>query len=120
MKCLHMPRSLVILDSMNQFTSVFLLTVMSVDRYLSLSRPLTGIQFRTKQYAWILSGTAWILAALVCCPLWFASQSFEGKRRKLVKDYQNKDLPKSHLLKRNPHFQKLPNFFIPSYYFPQY
>ena len=74
-------QSLITLDSMNQFSSVFLLTVMSVDRYLSLSRPLSRIQFRTKRYAWMLSAATWMLACLLCCPLWFFSQSFgnEGK-----------------------------------------
>ncbi|XP_075259970.1 neuropeptides B/W receptor type 2-like [Convolutriloba macropyga] len=69
-------QSLITLDSMNQFSSVFLLTVMSVDRYLSLSRPLSRIQFRTKRYAWMLSAATWMLACLLCCPLWFFSQSF--------------------------------------------
>ena len=69
-------QTLIVLDSMNQFSSVFLLTVMSVDRYFCLSRPLTRMQFRTKNYAWLLSLATWILSCLLCCPLWFFSQSY--------------------------------------------
>ena len=72
-------RLLIFLDSINQFSSVYILSVMSVDRYLGASRPLSRIQFRTKKYAWTLSAATWIASIVLCAPLWFISQSYGGQ-----------------------------------------
>ena len=69
-------RFLITIDSMNQFSSVFLLSVMSVDRYLSITRPLSRMQYRTKKYAWLSSAATWLLSCVLCAPLWFSSQLY--------------------------------------------
>lgn len=53
---------------MNMFASVLFLTVLSVDRYVSLVYLNWCQQHRTKPRAWLVCGGIWVAAATLSCP----------------------------------------------------
>uniref|UniRef100_A0AAY4D985 G-protein coupled receptors family 1 profile domain-containing protein n=1 Tax=Denticeps clupeoides TaxID=299321 RepID=A0AAY4D985_9TELE len=59
----------MVLDGINQFTSVFCLTVMSVDRYMALVDPLRFAHWRTPRRAKIIAGFLWLLSLLPVLPM---------------------------------------------------
>lgn len=59
----------MVLDGINQFTSVFCLTVMSVDRYLALANPLRFARWRTPRYAKMVSAFLWLFSLLTILPM---------------------------------------------------
>lgn len=59
----------MVLDGINQFTSVFCLTVMSVDRYMALVDPLRFARWRTPKRAKIISAFLWIFSLLPVLPM---------------------------------------------------
>ncbi|XP_037102296.1 somatostatin receptor type 5 [Syngnathus acus] len=56
-------------DSMNQFTSIFCLTVMSVDRYLAVVHPIRGTKWRHPRVAKMVSATVWAVSFVVVLPV---------------------------------------------------
>ncbi|XP_077988627.1 somatostatin receptor type 2-like [Glandiceps talaboti] len=63
-------------DGMNQFTGVFLLTAMSIDRYVALVHPIKSLRRRTPRNSRIICITMWVASGLVCLPLWIYSETF--------------------------------------------
>ncbi|XP_024243371.1 somatostatin receptor type 2-like [Oncorhynchus nerka] len=59
----------MVLDGINQFTSVFCLTVMSIDRYMALVDPLRFARWRTPRRAKIVSGFLWLFSLLPVLPM---------------------------------------------------
>ncbi|XP_071763577.1 somatostatin receptor type 2 [Centroberyx gerrardi] len=59
----------MVLDGINQFTSVFCLTVMSVDRYMALADPLRFARWRTPRRAKAVSAILWLLSLLAVLPM---------------------------------------------------
>ncbi|XP_068111126.1 somatostatin receptor type 3 [Hyperolius riggenbachi] len=59
------------LDAVNQFTSIFCLTVLSIDRYLAVVRPIKSARWRRPKVAKILNVTVWIVSFLVVLPVVF-------------------------------------------------
>lgn len=59
----------MILDGINQFTSVFCLTVMSVDRYMALVDPLRFARWRTPRRAKMVSAFLWLFSLLPVLPM---------------------------------------------------
>uniref|UniRef100_A0A3B3ZSI6 G-protein coupled receptors family 1 profile domain-containing protein n=1 Tax=Periophthalmus magnuspinnatus TaxID=409849 RepID=A0A3B3ZSI6_9GOBI len=59
----------MVLDGINQFTSVFCLTMMSVDRYLALLNPLRFASWRTPRFAKIVSSILWFFSLLTILPM---------------------------------------------------
>ncbi|XP_010863631.1 somatostatin receptor type 5 [Esox lucius] len=59
----------MVLDGINQFTSVFCLTVMSIDRYMALVNPLRFARWRTPRRAQIVSGFLWLFSLLPVFPM---------------------------------------------------
>ncbi|XP_077988641.1 somatostatin receptor type 2-like [Glandiceps talaboti] len=57
-------------DGMNQFTSIFLLTAMSIDRYLAIVYPIRCKAYRTVYSVRIITGCVWILSVVCSLPLW--------------------------------------------------
>lgn len=53
---------------MNMYASVLFLTVLSVDRYVSLVHLNWSQNYRTVQRAWVICGYIWALAAAMSCP----------------------------------------------------
>ncbi|KAM9745234.1 somatostatin receptor type 5 [Menidia menidia] len=64
-----MCRLVMTVDSINQFTSIFCLTVMSVDRYLAVVHPIRSSKWRRPQVAKVVNGTVWALSFLVVLPV---------------------------------------------------
>ncbi|XP_034566445.1 somatostatin receptor type 5 [Notolabrus celidotus] len=64
-----MCRLVMTVDSINQFTSIFCLTVMSIDRYLAVVHPIKSSKWRRPQVAKVVNGTVWALSFLVVLPV---------------------------------------------------
>lgn len=59
----------MVLDGINQFTSVFCLTVMSIDRYMALVDPLRFARWRTPRCAKLVSIFLWLFSLLTILPM---------------------------------------------------
>lgn len=59
----------MVLDGINQFTSVFCLTVMSVDRYMALVDPLRFARWRTPQRAKVIAALMWFISLFPVIPM---------------------------------------------------
>lgn len=64
-----MCRLVMTVDSINQFTSIFCLTVMSIDRYFAVVHPIRSSKWRRPQVAKVVNGTIWALSFLVVLPV---------------------------------------------------
>nr|XP_006999112.3 somatostatin receptor type 5 [Peromyscus maniculatus bairdii] len=62
-------RLVMTLDGINQFTSIFCLTVMSVDRYLAVVHPTRSARWRTAPVARTVSAAVWVASAVVVLPV---------------------------------------------------
>ncbi|XP_067390217.1 somatostatin receptor type 5 [Emydura macquarii macquarii] len=62
-------RLVMTVDGINQFTSIFCLTVMSMDRYLAVVHPLKSTKWRRPRVAKLISTTVWTVSFLVVLPL---------------------------------------------------
>ncbi|XP_036409214.1 somatostatin receptor type 5-like [Megalops cyprinoides] len=56
-------------DSINQFTSTFCLTVMSIDRYLAVVHPIRSARWRRPRVAKIINALVWSLSFVVVLPV---------------------------------------------------
>ncbi|MEQ2185682.1 hypothetical protein GOODEAATRI_020808, partial [Goodea atripinnis] len=56
-------------DSMNQFTSIFCLTVMSMDRYLAVVHPIRSTKWRHPRVAKVVSAAVWGVSFIVVLPV---------------------------------------------------
>lgn len=56
-------------DSMNQFTSIFCLTVMSIDRYLAVVHPIRSTRWRHPRVARAVSAAVWAASFVVVLPV---------------------------------------------------
>ncbi|XP_077861904.1 somatostatin receptor type 5-like [Saccoglossus kowalevskii] len=76
-------------DGMNQFTGIFILTAMSVDRYIAVVHPMTGKlhpmtgkRIRTLKRTKIINILLWTMSFLTSLPLWiFATVVDDGNDR---------------------------------------
>ncbi|XP_041672230.1 somatostatin receptor type 5 [Cheilinus undulatus] len=59
----------MVLDGINQFTSVFCLTVMSIDRYMALANPLRFARWRTPHIAKVVSAVLWLFSLVTILPM---------------------------------------------------
>lgn len=59
----------MVLDGLNQFTSIFCLTAMSIDRYMALADPLKFARWRTPRWAKIVSAFLWLFSLLTILPM---------------------------------------------------
>ena len=64
-----MCRVVMTVDAINQFTSIFCLTVMSVDRYLAVVHPIRSFWWRRPRVAKAISGTVWAGSFVVVLPV---------------------------------------------------
>ena len=65
------------------------LVVISLDRYFSVTRPLTYRARRTSRRAFMMISGAWLLSALIWLPSVWAWPYFEGERTGIVICIQN-------------------------------
>ncbi|KAM4623341.1 somatostatin receptor type 2-like isoform 1-T2 [Polymixia lowei] len=61
-------RVIMTVDSLNQFTSIFCLTVMSIDRYLAVVHPIKSTKWRKPRVAKLINLTVWGVSLLVNLP----------------------------------------------------
>ncbi|XP_056619496.1 opioid receptor, delta 1b [Triplophysa dalaica] len=59
----------IAIDYYNMFTSIFTLTMMSVDRYIAVCHPVKALEFRTPAKAKIINICVWILSSAVGIPV---------------------------------------------------
>ncbi|XP_008854382.1 somatostatin receptor type 5 [Nannospalax galili] len=71
-------RLVMTLDGINQFTSIFCLTVMSVDRYLAVVHPLRSARWRRPRIAKLASAAVWAFSLLMSLPLLVFADVQEG------------------------------------------
>ncbi|XP_058047114.1 somatostatin receptor type 3 [Ahaetulla prasina] len=64
-----MCRLVMAVDAINQFTSIFCLTVMSIDRYLAVVHPVKSSKWRTVRVAKTVSATVWVVSSVVVLPV---------------------------------------------------
>ena len=62
-------RAVMTADSMNQFTSIFCLTVMSIDRYLAVVQPIRSTRWRHPRVAKAVSAAVWAVSFVVVLPV---------------------------------------------------
>ncbi|KAM6964065.1 somatostatin receptor type 5 [Tautogolabrus adspersus] len=68
----------MVLDGINQFTSVYCLTVMSIDRYMALADPLRFARWRTPRIAKIVSTFLWLFSLITILPMALHFSSIGG------------------------------------------
>lgn len=56
-------------DGINQFTSIFCLTIMSLDRYLAVVHPIKSTKWRQPRIAKLISVAVWTFSFLVVLPM---------------------------------------------------
>ncbi|KAL6109007.1 oprd1 [Pungitius sinensis] len=59
----------IAIDYYNMFTSIFTLTMMSVDRYIAVCHPVRALDFRTPAKAKLINVCIWILSSAVAVPV---------------------------------------------------
>lgn len=64
----------VAIDYYNMFTSIFTLTVMSVNRYIAVCHPVRSLAVRTPQRAKLVNVAVWILASAIGVPVMIMGQ----------------------------------------------
>ncbi|XP_048056785.1 somatostatin receptor type 5 [Megalobrama amblycephala] len=64
-----MCRLVMTVDAINQFTSIFCLTVMSIDRYLAVVHPLQSSRWRQPRVAKAVNATVWAVSFVVVLPV---------------------------------------------------
>lgn len=62
-------RIVMTVDGINQFTSIFCLTVMSIDRYLAVVHPIKSAKWRRPRTAKMISVAVWGVSLLVIMPI---------------------------------------------------
>ncbi|KAF1374212.1 hypothetical protein PFLUV_G00247270 [Perca fluviatilis] len=61
-------RVIMTVDSLNQFTSIFCLMVMSIDRYFAVVHPIKSTKWRKPRVAKLINLTVWCVSLLVILP----------------------------------------------------
>lgn len=59
----------IAIDYYNMFTSIFTLTMMSVDRYIAVCHPVRALEFRTPVKAKLINVCIWILSSAIGVPI---------------------------------------------------
>ncbi|XP_041714113.1 somatostatin receptor type 2-like [Coregonus clupeaformis] len=77
-------RLVMTVDSLNQFTSIFCLTVMSIDRYLAVVHPIKSTKWRKPRVAKIINLTVWGVSLLVNLPIMIFSGLMPNKNQAWV------------------------------------
>ncbi|KAK7926264.1 hypothetical protein WMY93_008574 [Mugilogobius chulae] len=62
-------KAVIAIDYYNMFTSIFTLTMMSVDRYIAVCHPVRALDFRTPAKAKIINVCIWLLSSAVGVPV---------------------------------------------------
>ncbi|KAF5906717.1 delta-type opioid receptor-like, partial [Clarias magur] len=71
---LALCKMVVAIDYYNMFTSIFTLTVMSVNRYIAVCHPVRSMAVRTPQRAKLVNVAVWVLASAIGVPVMIMGQ----------------------------------------------
>ncbi|OCT79272.1 hypothetical protein XELAEV_18026082mg [Xenopus laevis] len=74
-----MCRTVLSVDGINMFTSVFCLTVLSVDRYVAVVHPLRAARYRRPTVAKMINICVWIVSLLVISPILIFADTMPSK-----------------------------------------
>ncbi|XP_077989262.1 somatostatin receptor type 5-like [Glandiceps talaboti] len=70
-----MCRLVLVIDGMNQFTGMFTLTAMSVDRYFAIVHSVWSKKYRTIKKARIVCLLMWLLSGMATIPFWIYART---------------------------------------------
>ncbi|KAL0962176.1 hypothetical protein UPYG_G00336690 [Umbra pygmaea] len=59
----------IAIDYYNMFTSIFTLTMMSVDRYIAVCHPVKAMEFRTASKGKVINVLIWVLSSAIGVPI---------------------------------------------------
>ncbi|XP_053316761.1 somatostatin receptor type 4-like [Spea bombifrons] len=79
-----MCRTVLSVDGINMFTSVFCLTVLSVDRYVAVVHPLRAARYRRPTVAKMINICVWIVSILVISPILIFADTESSKNGVVV------------------------------------
>lgn len=65
----------IAIDYYNMFTSIFTLTMMSVDRYIAVCHPIMALGFRTPVKAKMINVLIWALSSAIGVPIMFMAMT---------------------------------------------
>lgn len=71
---LALCKMVVAIDYYNMFTSIFTLTVMSVNRYIAVCHPVRSMAVRMPQRAKLVNVAVWVLASAIGVPVMIMGQ----------------------------------------------
>lgn len=71
---LALCKMVVAIDYYNMFTSIFTLTVMSVNRYIAVCHPVRSLAVCTPQRAKLVNVAVWVLASAIGVPVMIMGQ----------------------------------------------
>ncbi|KAK3547276.1 hypothetical protein QTP86_017785 [Hemibagrus guttatus] len=71
---LTLCKMVVAIDYYNMFTSIFTLTIMSVNRYIAVCHPVRSLAVRTPQSAKLVNVAVWVLASAIGVPVMLMGQ----------------------------------------------
>lgn len=74
----------IAIDYYNMFTSIFTLTMMSVDRYIAVCHPVRALDFRTPAKAKLINVCIWVLSSAVGVPVMIIAVTEGHKGRQLL------------------------------------
>uniref|UniRef100_A0A3P8S325 Opioid receptor, delta 1a n=1 Tax=Amphiprion percula TaxID=161767 RepID=A0A3P8S325_AMPPE len=66
---------IIAIDYYNMFTSIFTLTMMSVDRYIAVCHPVRALEFRTPVKAKMINVLIWVLSSAIGVPIMIMAQT---------------------------------------------
>ncbi|XP_040044527.1 delta-type opioid receptor [Gasterosteus aculeatus] len=66
---------IIAIDYYNMFTSIFTLTMMSVDRYIAVCHPIMALGFRTPVKAKMINVLIWALSSAIGVPIMFMAMT---------------------------------------------
>lgn len=72
----------MILVSINYFTGIFTLTVMSADRYMAVCHPVQSVTLRTPKLSFILCVMIWLVSILIMMPTFLYSKTVRSPGRR--------------------------------------
>lgn len=72
----------MILVSINYFTGIFTLTVMSADRYMAVCHPIQSVTLRTPKLSFILCVMIWLVSILIMMPTFLYSKTVHSPGRR--------------------------------------
>ncbi|CAL8247875.1 unnamed protein product [Lota lota] len=77
-------KAVIAIDYYNMFTSIFTLTMMSVDRYVAVCHPVRALDFRTPAKAKLINVCIWILSSAIGVPVMVMAVTKETEKGKTV------------------------------------